>query len=111
MKDEPCGGRTCHVVERVPAYEGSGYTKQVVWIDTTDYLMRKTDYYDRKGALLKTLTFGEYDKYLDSIWRPRELEMSNHENGKKTQLVWEKYEFRTGLGENDFSTARLERAR
>lgn len=111
MKDEPCGERTCHVVERVPAYEGSGYTKQIVWIDTTDYLMRKTDYYDRKGALLKTLTFGEYDKYLDSIWRPRELEMSNHESGKKTQLVWEKYEFRTGLGENDFSTARLERAR
>lgn len=111
LRDEPCGERKCHVVERVPAYEGSGYTKQIVWIDTGDYLMRKTDYYDRKGALLKTLTYGEYDKYLDSIWRPRELEMVNHESGKKTTLVWEKYEFGTGLTENDFSTASLERAR
>lgn len=111
VKDEPCGALTCHVVERVPAYEGSGYTKQVVWIDTTDYLMRKTDYYDRKGALLKTLAFDGYTMYLDRIWRPRALEMVNHENGKKTRLVWKEYEFGTGLTENDFSTASLERAR
>ena len=27
LRDEPCGERTCHVVERIPAYEGSGYTR------------------------------------------------------------------------------------
>ena len=111
LRDEPCGERTCHVIERTPAYEGSGYTKQAVWIDTTDYLLRKTDYYDRKTALLKTLTVGEYDSYLDSIWRPRELEMINHETDKKTTLIWEGYEFKTGLTEKDFSTSSLERAR
>ena len=111
LRDEPCGERNCHVIERTPAYEGSGYTRQVVWIDTTDYLPRKTDYYDRKDALLKTLTFGEYDSYLDGIWRPRELDMVNHETDKKTKLIWEVYEFRTGLTESDFSTSSLERAR
>ncbi|MEQ8268937.1 MAG: outer membrane lipoprotein-sorting protein [Parvibaculum sp.] len=111
LREEPCGTLTCHVVERVPSYEGSGYTRQVVWIDTTDYLMRKTDYYDRKDSLLKTLGFGEYKTYLDGIWRPLDLEMTNHETGKTTKLVWESYEFKTGLTENDFSTASLERAR
>lgn len=111
LRDEPCGTLTCHVVDRVPTYEGSGYTRQTVWIDTTDYLLRKTDYYDRKGSLLKTLDFGEYKSYLHGIWRPLDLEMANHETGKKTKLVWESYEFKTGLTENDFSTASLERAR
>lgn len=111
LRDEPCGDRECHVVERVPAYEGSGYTRQIVWIDTNDYLLRKIDYYDRKSSLLKTLTISGYDNYLEGIWRPRELEMSNHENGKKTQLIWQDYRFRTGLTENDFAPASLERAR
>lgn len=111
LREEPCGTLTCHVVERVPNYEGSGYTRQIVWIDTDGYLLRKTEYYDRKASLLKTLSFGEYDSYLDGIWRPRDLEMVNHETGKKTKLVWENYDFKTGLTKNDFSTASLERAR
>lgn len=111
LRDETCGVLTCHVVERVPAYEGSGYTRQTVWIDTTDYLLRKADYYDRKGGLLKTLSLGEYRNYLEGIWRPLDLEMTNNETGKKTKLIWESYEFRTGLTENDFSTASLERTR
>lgn len=73
--------------------------------------MRKTDYYDRKDSLLKTLGFGKYKSYLDGIWRPLDLEMTNHETGKTTKLMWESYEFKTGLTESDFSTASLERAR
>jgi outer membrane lipoprotein-sorting protein len=111
LRDEPCGERTCHVVDRIPAYEGSGYTRQTVWIDTEHYLLRKIDYYDRKSSLLKTLTAGEYEHYLDSFWRPRELDMVNHESRKQTKLLWQKYEFRTGLKESDFTPAALERAR
>lgn len=111
LRDEPCESRTCHVVERKPLYEGSGYTRQVVWIDTEHYLHRRIDYYDRKAALLKTLAFGEYELFLDRFWRPRDLEMANHESGKKTRLIWESYEFKTGLTTNDFAPANLERAR
>ncbi|MBX3509227.1 outer membrane lipoprotein-sorting protein [Parvibaculum sp.] len=111
LRDEPCGERSCHVVDRIPAYEGSGYTHQTVWIDTDHYLLRKIDYYDRKSSLLKTLTAGEYDQYLDSYWRPRDLDMVNHESRKQTKLVWQKYQFRTGLKESDFTPAALERTR
>ena len=34
LKDEPCGQLTCHVIERVPTYENSGYARQVAWFDT-----------------------------------------------------------------------------
>ena len=54
--DEACGDWTCHVLERIPAYEHSGYTRQVVWLDVEAYRMVRTEFYDRKKALLKTLT-------------------------------------------------------
>lgn len=111
LKDEPCGDRTCHVVERTPQYEDSGYTRETAWIDTTDYQYRKIDYYDRKGSLLKTLTYGDYTLYDGKFWRPLELDMDNHETGKKTRLLWQGYKFHTGLTRDDFTTASLERAR
>jgi hypothetical protein len=37
--------------------------------------------------------------------------MVNHQTGKKTELKWEGYEFRTGLKDNDFNKNSLKRAR
>lgn len=111
VRDEPCDDRTCHVIERKPLYEASGYTRELVWVDTTDYQFRKIDYYDRKNALLKTLSLKGYALYEKKFWRPLELDMVNHENGKSTKLIWTAYKFHTGLTKDDFTTASLERAR
>lgn len=111
LRDEACGDLTCHVVERKPLYEHSGYTRQVVWTDTTDYQPRKIDYYDRKNALLKTLTLSDYHLYEDKFWRARDLYMVNHNNKKATRLTWKNYKFHDGLTEADFSTTALKRAR
>lgn len=111
LKDEPCGTLICHVVERVPTYEASGYTREIVWIDATDFQFRKIDYYDRKDTLSKTLTLSDYKLYEQKFWRPLVLDMVNHESGKATKLVWTAYEFHTGLKKADFTPAALERAR
>jgi hypothetical protein len=111
LRDEPCGELTCHVVERRPLYKHSGYTRMVSWTDTTDYQARKLVYYDRKDALLKTLTFNDYQLYLDKYWRAHELFMQNHVTQKTTLLRWDDYAFQTGLSEADFSQNSLKRAR
>ncbi|MEQ9143421.1 MAG: outer membrane lipoprotein-sorting protein [Parvibaculaceae bacterium] len=111
LRDEPCGDRMCHVVERTPLYEHSGYTRQVAWTDTTDYQPRKIEYYDRKGDLLKTLTLTDYRLYQDKYWRAHDLFMENHQTNKTTRLVWSDFEFQTGLDESDFTTNALKRAR
>ena len=111
LRDEACGERQCHVVERRPLYEHSGYTRSLAWTDTQDFQLRKVVYYDRKDALLKTLTFSKYKKYLDKYWRSHDLFMENHITGKKTRLVWENISFRTGLTDKDFSQNSLKRAR
>ncbi|MDA9230440.1 outer membrane lipoprotein-sorting protein [Alphaproteobacteria bacterium] len=111
LRDEACGERTCHVTERRPLYQHSGYTRLISWTDTTDYQVRKIVYYDRKDALLKTLTFEGYRQYMNKYWRAHELFMQNHLSKKTTLLRWDEYEFSTGLSQSDFDQNSLKRTR
>ncbi len=111
LRDEEYAGMDCFVVERRPAYEYSGYTRQVAWIDKAEYRVQKTDYYDRKDALLKTQTFIGYQQYLGQYWRPQEMQMINHQTGKSTKLLWKEYKFRVGLNDSHFNRNSLKRAR
>lgn len=111
LRDEPCGALTCFVVERYPLYENSGYTRQVTWIDQQEYRVQRVEFYDRKDALLKTLTFSGYRQYLDQYWRADEWYMENHQTGKTTRLTFAGWDFRKGLDDNDFDPNRLERLR
>jgi len=111
LRDEVFQGMDCFVVERYPVDKYSGYTRQVTWIDKAEYRPQRTDYYDRKNGLLKTLTFTGYKKYLENHWRPDEMFMENHQTGKTTRIVWKNYRFRTGLNDRDFQVNDLKRAR
>lgn len=111
LHDEVYQGHKSFVVEQIPAYENSGYTRRVVWIDQDEYRILKVDFYDRKNSLLKTLTYGGYHKYLDQYWYPDEMFMVNHQTGKSTQLSWKNYTFRTGLKDKHFNRNSLKRAR
>ncbi len=111
LHDEPCGDRLCHVTERTPLYEHSGYTRQISWVDTTDYQPRKIEFYDRKDQLLKTLTMTDYRLYEDQFWRSHDLFMENHQTDKTTRLTWGEIAFQTGLTASDFTTNAIKRAR
>jgi len=101
----------CFVIERYPVDLYSGYTRQVVWIDQGEYRVIKIDFYDRKNALLKTLTNKGYKQYLGKFWRSHDMYMENHQTGKTTRLLWDNYRFRTGLKKSDFNRNALKRAR
>jgi len=112
LKDEPCGdGLNCFVSERYPTDENSGYTKQIGWLDQTHYRPIKIDFYDRKNALLKTLSFSDYNQYLGKFWRANKMEMINHQTGKKSIVSFANYQFKTGLQDSDFSKSKLKRLR
>jgi hypothetical protein len=111
LHDEDCEGEPCYVVERIPVDQRSGYSRQVTWIDQSEYRLRRIDYYDRKGDLLKTMTLGGYQRYLDQYWRADELMMINHQSGRSTLLRFHDYSFRTGLTDRDFNRSALARMR
>ncbi len=111
LRTENCGERVCDVVERYPRYQHSGYTKQIAWVDQTDYQLRQVEFYDRRGDLLKTLTLSEYREYQNSYWRPHHLNMINHMTGKSTDMIYSEYTFKTGLVERNFNKNVLRRIR
>lgn len=111
IKDETINGIDCWVIENYPKDKYSGYKRRVVWIDKAEYRTQKTDFYDRKNTLLKTLTMSDFKQYLNKFWRASKLEMVNHQSGKSTLLTWENYKFQQDLNEKDFNKNALKRAR
>lgn len=111
LRDEAHAGRQCFVIEAVPTYPHSGYTRQVLWLDQDIYRPLRIDFHDRKDSLLKTLEASEHTQYLDRHWRPARMHMHNHQTGKSTELRWRNYQFKLGLTIRDFDQNRLQRMR
>ncbi len=111
LRSEGCGETLCDVLERRPRYEHSGYTRQLAWVDQDVFQIRKVEFYDRRGGLLKTLTLEEYREYDDAYWRPHRLAMVNHKTGKSTDLTYSDYVFGSDLHDNDFVKGVLPRIR
>ena len=111
LRDEVYEGQSVFVIERDPVDPRSGYSRQEVSFDKEEYRIQKIIFYDRKGDLLKTLTYHGYQQYISQYWRANELLMMNHQTGKSTRLVWENYAFRTGLNDRDFNKNSLSRVR
>ncbi|MEN8131749.1 MAG: outer membrane lipoprotein-sorting protein [Pseudomonadota bacterium] len=111
LREVTFDGRSAFVVENYPRYEHSGYQRQIVWVDKERYIPLKIEFYDRKNELLKTLKFSNYQQYLDKYWRADKQFMQNHQTGKTTQLVFNEWQFRVGLGTRDFDRNSLKRSR
>jgi hypothetical protein len=111
LRDEVIAGQNAYVIERVPVDKRSGYTKQIAWIDDAELRTLKTDYYDRKGTLLKTFVASGFESYAGDYWRANVFTMENHQTGKSTELKWADYTFTQGLKERDFDQSSLKRSR
>lgn len=110
LREETRDGLPCLVVERIPKDAWSGYTRQIMWVDRNESLIRRIEYFDRKGSLLKTYSADKFRQY-GNQWRPSEMLMVNHQTGKQTRLLWSDYRFATGLKDEQFSQNSLQRVK
>ncbi len=111
LREEVVDGTPAFVIERIPRYAHSGYTRQVVWLDAAEYRVLRIDYYDRKDDLLKTYRADEYRQYLGGLWRAHRMEMVNHQTGKSTIIVWSDFRFKNGFTPADFEQRSLRTAK
>jgi hypothetical protein len=96
----------------VPTDKHSGYARQLVTLDAAELQIRHVEYFDRQKRPLKTLEVSGYQLYQNRFWKPSRMLMSNSQTGKSTELVWQNYQFQTGLdADRHFSTNSLLRAR
>jgi len=106
VAEDTLDGLAAFVVERTPVDPKSGYTRQRVWYDQLHYRPVRIDYYDRKDALLKTLTYERYQKY-GEFWRARAQLMANHQTGKRTRVEFGEFRLDAGVTPAEFEVARL----
>ncbi len=99
------------VVEQDPVDPKSGYTRRVVTYNKDKgYRLEKIEFYDRKNALLKTLTYSDYKLYKNKFWRALTFNMVNHQSNKETLLKFGEYNFGAELADEDFTEVALKRA-
>ena len=111
LEESTFNGEKVLLVEQYPVDVKSGYKKRIAYYNPgKNYRLEKIEFFDRKGSLLKTLTYSGYKKYLDKHWRADKFLMVNHQTGKETELFFEDYSFQTGLEETDFNQNALIRA-
>jgi hypothetical protein len=97
------------VIERVPVYDFSGYSKQTTYVNKENYQTEKIEFFDKKGDLLKTLVLSDWRHYNDRYWRAKHYEMKNVQNHKQTVLRLSDYQL--GLAErNDFNSMNLNKS-
>ncbi|WP_298896907.1 outer membrane lipoprotein-sorting protein [uncultured Psychroserpens sp.] len=99
------------IVEQDPVDPKSGYTRRLVsYNKNKGYRIEKVEFYDRKNALLKTLTYSDYKLYKNKFWRASVFNMVNHQSNKETRLEFKDYNFDVNLTDDDFSQVALKRA-
>ena len=104
--EEEYEGEICYKLVSIPKYKKSGYTKRIGF---TDKLLRQRmiEYFDRKGELLKTLYFEDYQLYNDKIWNADTFRVVNHQNKNKTIYKWINRELNVGINKKDFEKSSL----
>ncbi len=99
------------IVEQDPVDPKSGYTRRLVTYNKDKgYRIEKVEFYDRKNALLKTLTYSNYKLYKNKFWRAAVFNMVNHQSNKETRLDFSDYNFDANLSDEDFTQVALKRA-
>lgn len=115
VKEEAAGGEPCWVVEVTPkddkVAKDEGYAKKLYWVSKATYAIRKGEFYDLDGKLLKELN-SKNIQLLDpkkKRYRTMYMEMVNKQNGRKSVFESEKAALSTNLQDDLFTTRYLER--
>ncbi|MDP8238059.1 MAG: outer membrane lipoprotein-sorting protein [Candidatus Hatepunaea meridiana] len=110
LREEEIDGIKCWVVESVPKSDDDMYSKTIKWIRQDALIAHKVEYYDRQGALLKTLTTQDVRKH-QGYWTILRMEMNNIQENHRTILEMEEVEYDLGISDNLFRVSNLEKGR
>lgn len=115
VKEEDAGGEPCYVIDVLPkdkaTGDAEGYSKKTVWISKATYSVRRTQFFDPSGKLLKELATSDV-KLLDpkkKSYRAMKMEMVNKQNGRKSIFQSEKVTLAPDTKDEYFTTRYLER--
>lgn len=73
-------------LEATPTYDDTGYSRLVVSIHRRVWRQERVEFFDPSGRLLKTRYSRDWEQFQGRFWRARQIEMVNHQTGKRTVI-------------------------
>ena len=86
LPPDKVGGQEAFRVSVESTDEDSDYSKVDMWIHKTLFLPLRTDFYDRKGALLKVMTSKKIEKK-NGQFVITHIKLANKQKGSQTSLI------------------------
>jgi len=112
LREDTVDGHPVIVVEDVPVSEEVarelGYGRVVRWVDSEIWMSRRTEFWDVRDNLLKTIVTTDI-REVQGIWTPHRLEVTNHKTGHSTILVFSDVDYTAEVDEELFTQQALRR--
>jgi outer membrane lipoprotein-sorting protein len=102
LREETINGKLCYVVESKSKDEDYMYSKTTTWIDKSNFIGVKKEFYDEDGDLLKILSIKNVEQIagFDIITNS---EMKNVQKNHSTTMVLNSVKIDTGISPNKFT--------
>jgi hypothetical protein len=113
--EETIDGQACYVISGKPNSDtvkaNSGYSKRHEWVQKSNFVTVKAEYWDEAGASLKTSLFKDVrlvEKKLGK-WQAYRFETKNVQTGHRTVIQFDKFNVGQSVDEQMFTTRYLEK--
>lgn len=102
LRTETVNNKECYVIESVSLDEDYMYSKTITWINKSNFIGVKKEFYDEDEDLLKILSIKDFEK-ISGFWIINNSEMKNIQNGHKTTMVLSDVKINTGVSTSKFT--------
>jgi hypothetical protein len=110
LREESLNGADCYVIQSLPRSDDYQYSKTVSWIDKSNYRVYKSELYNRRGILLKTMEMSEYAT-VQGRDTPGRTKVSTIAAGTSTTIYMDIVKYDDPIPEGVFTTAYIETGR
>ncbi len=107
-KEEILDGNEAYVVKSTPKAEDVNYSYKLSWVDKTNFLPLKEEFYDLKGDLMRVFT-AEKIENVKEFPTVVQRTMKNLQSGHRTEVTFLKTDYNIGIEDNLFSERFLKR--
>ena len=112
LREEAYEGKDCWVIEATfktdKLKQENGFAKRVTFIDKENYFAYKMEYYDANGGLNREQTISDYKKQPNGIYFAHKMVMQNVKNGRKSEMIVDKFQSGAKIPEANFAPSALE---
>ncbi len=102
LREEIINGKACYVVESISKDEDYMYSKTITWIDKSNFVGVKKEFYDEVEELLKILTIKKVEE-ISGFYVITNSEMKNVQKNHKTTMILSGVKVNTGVSASKFS--------